>query len=73
MPDPETPGTPCPQCRSNMVLQYSKDDPHITPSLHTEHLQVPMRCCQCGINVVVRVDPQQVKDDDEDGGSWDPA
>jgi len=57
----QQPGTPCPQCHANMVLQYSKNDPHITQALHSDHLRVPMRCCRCGINVVVSVDPKKLE------------
>lgn len=59
----EHPGKPCPVCKQKMVLQYGKEDPHITQALHSTDLRVPMRCCRCGINVTVSVDPTKLEEE----------
>lgn len=57
---------PCPACKADLVLQYTKEEPGIRQDPVTDNLRVPMRCSKCGINLEVTITPKELEDDQRD-------
>ncbi len=57
---------PCPVCRADLVLQYTKEEPGIRIDPISDNLRVPMRCSQCGINLEVTIKPGDLEEDQHD-------
>jgi hypothetical protein len=56
----------CPVCQKPLILQFTKDDPHIRQSPVTMRYIIPMRCSGCGINLEISVDQKELEEDPDD-------
>ena len=65
MAEEEKKSTPCPVCRKPLVLQYDKEEPHITQDPVSGRIRIPMRCTRCGINLEISVDEKDMMEEVE--------